>query len=317
MVFLFMILIISKIIDYSTQDVINWLEYRAIEYIRLNKEDKVNLSYIGDDVIFRFASNSFKLSQISSVWFRRGYINDNLLSDKEYMNTNYSDFITFLELEEEHLKQYLYFQLSKKKHLNTFSTNYINKLIVSDVAKDIGLKIPKTYLINNKKSFDNLKDQGKLITKTIYGNPVITINGEREFMYTTVIDKIEDDEFFPSIFQEYIDKKYELRVFYIDGDFYSMAIFSQNDATTKVDFRDYNYEKPNRTVPFKLPSIIEDKLKVLMEKINLNCGSIDIIVTKNNDYVFLEVNPVGQFGMVSYPCNYNLEEKIAKYLTVK
>ena len=30
--------------------------------------------------------------------------------------------------------------------------------------------------------------------------------------------------------------------------------------------------------------------------------------------VFLEVNPVGQFGMVSLPCNYQLEKRIAQYL---
>lgn len=51
-----------------------------------------------------------------------------------------------------------------------------------------------------------------------------------------------------------------------------------------------------------------------MNKINLNCGSIDILVDNNLNYFFLEVNPVGQFGMVSFPCNYNLENHIANYL---
>jgi hypothetical protein len=37
-------------------------------------------------------------------------------------------------------------------------------------------------------------------------------------------------------------------------------------------------------------------------------------MTKKGEYVFLEVNPIGQFGMVSAPCNYNLEKKIAQYL---
>ena len=35
---------------------------------------------------------------------------------------------------------------------------------------------------------------------------------------------------------------------------------------------------------------------------SLNTGSIDLIKTKSGDYVFLEVNPVGQFSMVSFPC---------------
>ena len=54
-----------------------------------------------------------------------------------------------------------------------------------------------------------------------------------------------------------------------------------------------------------------------MEKVELETGSIDMILTKDGKYVFLEINPVGQFGMVSYPCNYFLEKAIAKTLISK
>jgi len=122
------------------------------------------------------------------------------------------------------------------------------------------------------------------------------------------------DIFFPSLIQDYIEKKYELRIFYLRGSFYSMAIFSQNDAKTKVDFRNYNSDIPNRKVPFKLDQEQESKLKLLMETININCGSIDMIVTKDNSFYFLEVNPIGQFGMLSKPCNYSLEKIISQDL---
>jgi hypothetical protein len=39
-----------------------------------------------------------------------------------------------------------------------------------------------------------------------------------------------------------------------------------------------------------------------------------MIVTPEGEYVFLEVNPTGQFGWVSDNCNYYLEEKIANHL---
>jgi hypothetical protein len=55
-----------------------------------------------------------------------------------------------------------------------------------------------------------------------------------------------------------------------------------------------------------------------MESINLNTGSLDFIKSsKDSNYYFLEVNPSGQFGMTSNPCNYNLHEKIANYLKTK
>ena len=93
-----------------------------------------------------------------------------------------------------------------------------------------------------------------------------------------------------------------------------MAIFSQNNEKTKLDFRNYDYSFPNRKTPFILPSKIEKKIRNFMNFIKLNCGSLDLILTPNSEYVFLEVNPVGQFGMVSSPCNYELEKKIANKL---
>ena len=37
-------------------------------------------------------------------------------------------------------------------------------------------------------------------------------------------------------------------------------------------------------------------------------------LNKNDNYYFLEINPVGQYGMVADPCNYELDKLIAKYL---
>ena len=84
---------------------------------------------------------------------------------------------------------------------------------------------------------------------------------------------------------------------------------------TNIDFRNYDTENPNRTVPYKLSNKMNEKIDNLMKLLGLNTGSIDILVDKNLNHYFLEVNPVGQFGMVSYPCNYNLEEKISNFLT--
>src|SRR5690606_10463706 len=115
----------------------------------------------------------------------------------------------------------------------------------------------------------------------------------------------------PSLVMEMIEKKYEIRTFYLNGVFYSMAIFSQSQDQTKVDFRKY---ATNRTTPYKLPNTIEKQLQKVFEEFNLNTGSADIILDKNNKYIFLEINSVGQFDMTSRPCNYNLHRKVANYL---
>jgi D-alanine-D-alanine ligase-like ATP-grasp enzyme len=51
-----------------------------------------------------------------------------------------------------------------------------------------------------------------------------------------------------------------------------------------------------------------------MKSLDLNSGSFDIIFTKQNKFVLLEVNPIGQFHWLSKNCNYKIEKIIANYL---
>lgn len=134
-------------------------------------------------------------------------------------------------------------------------------------------------------------------------------------MEDIIIEELPD-YFFPLLVQQYIPKELEIRSFYLGGVFYNAAIISQNDKKTICDFRNYNYEIPNRIIPVELPVLLEQKLSNLMKILNMDTGSIDIIFYKN-EYYFLEINPVGQFDMISYPCNYQLDRHIAKFLITK
>jgi glutathione synthase/RimK-type ligase-like ATP-grasp enzyme len=93
-----------------------------------------------------------------------------------------------------------------------------------------------------------------------------------------------------------------------------MAIFSQKNPKTLVDSRKIDLSAPNRSVPFKLPVDVKSKLSKVLRELKLNTGSIDMLVSTSNDYIFLEVNPIGQFGMVSRPCNYPIEQNISNLL---
>ena len=88
-------------------------------------------------------------------------------------------------------------------------------------------------------------------------------------------------------------------------------------AQTRADFRQYNEERPNRTVPYRLTPELEEGLRRLMDDLGLETGSIDLLVPPEGRQVFLEVNPVGQLGMVSHACNYPLERRIAEVLIRK
>ena len=96
-----------------------------------------------------------------------------------------------------------------------------------------------------------------------------------------------------------------------------MAIFSSKNIKTQVDFRQYDDKLPNRNVPYKLKNTEISRIKKFMKMAKLETGSLDIICSTDNSMYFLEVNPLGQFGMVSGPCNYYIEKEIAERLIKK
>ena len=307
-----MILILSEEKDKSTNDVIRWLDYFGEEWIRINQEDTLDLSFTEDDIIFSTKEKVVRFSVITSFWYRRG-----MFSSDVFPNAISEHFRNFLNEEDFHIKNYLYYLLNRKNSIGSIQTSVANKIITNNLADKVGLKVPEFYLINRKSDLEKIIKRGKTITKVIAGNGFVNFSSDISgIMYTTLIENTDNfpEKFAPSYFQRYIEKRYELRIFYLRGNFYTMAIFSQKDEQTKVDFRRYNHSNPNRNVPYLLPKGIEKKLLRLMTLMKLNCASIDMLVDKSLNYYFLEVNPVGQFGMVSYPCNYNIEKLIANNL---
>ena len=59
---------------------------------------------------------------------------------------------------------------------------------------------------------------------------------------------------------------------------------------------------------------IEAKVGELMRRMNLCFGSLDFIVTPEGEHVFLEVNPVGQFGWIADQTGLPIHERLAELL---
>lgn len=315
-----MILIHSTYYDQSTTEVIRWLKYYNANFLRVNDDMLINnISISNEKIIIELNDGIFiNTDNISSFWYRRG---DVVLD----FNAKYTRIKTF----DEELYRYNYqtnkrlldfivfFFKNKLFSINDyFSSNNLNKIITLEKAKDVGLRIPE-YIITTKKDeaklfIDNHKN---IIIKAIDNPFTLKMDNQWISTYTEAIDDkfIENlpSKFMPTFFQMEIKKKSEIRTFFFSGKCYSMAIFSQKNNQTKTDYRKYDDDCPNRNVPFKLPDTIEKNIASLMEKLGLISGSIDFIYGIDNNFYFLEVNPIGQFGNVSYNCNYCLEQKIA------
>ncbi|MDQ1858521.1 grasp-with-spasm system ATP-grasp peptide maturase [Chryseobacterium sp. WLY505] len=300
-----MILIISQKNETATLEVIKHLILMKKKFIRVHEDEIFDIKTIKKRILIESNRNSFFIDEIESVWYRRGGLKFNRLK--------YNNHSILLNMNETQywLEDYVQKTLESKRHVNKQSTSAVNKLIVLDKAKEIGFDVPEYYLAENT----NQVEINKTILKTITGN--VTLDEIKKdfsgFMYTTTVEEHENDDFFITFFQVKIEKDFEIRTFYFNGNCWSMAIFSQNDEETKIDFRKYNKKNPNRNSPYMLPRHIEEKINLLMKILDINCGSLDFI-KKGEKYYFLEINPIGQFSSLSNICNYSLEQKLAEYL---
>lgn len=321
-----MILILSQgYFETSTEDIFQWLEFFKENVRRINGEDLIDefQSNINSQE-FHINQEKINVNEVKVIFYRRYASFSDVL--KIFQKDSYGDakFSNKVErhLANEHSKIYDFWlsHFTDSVKVSSFlQEKELNKLVVLKIAEKVGLKIPDTFIINRKERLEEfLKIHDEYVTKPV-SECQFFIDGQVHYkMLTEIVSKKNlaeiPEKFFPSCIQEKIVKKYEIRTFFINDTCYSMAIFSQQNENTSVDFRNYDLEKPNRTVPYCLPYEIEVKIVNLMKEVGLTTGSIDLIKSITEEYVFLEINPNGQFGMTSYPCNYYLEKIIAENL---
>ena len=317
-----MILILSKNRnEVTTDEIIDWLGFYNEKFCRVNGEDleseatslDLETTNYNDYVVNKF-------DKANVIWYRRWYdVSTNLKYFDNMPPQEVVRYYFFVRNEIGYFSHFLFKKFEKKLWIDYPPNTNVNKLFVLEKAKEVGLCVPSTLITNNK--IDLIKfisKHGKIIIKPISEVLFMNLYGH-SFMTTTKTLDIDDicnipSYFSLSLFQEMVEKQFEIRAFVLDEKIYSMAIFSQNNKGTTDDFRNYSKERPNRFVPYIMPIEIQYKILQLMSKLNLKTGSIDLIKSTDNKYIFLEVNPNGQFGMVSKPCNFFLEKKMSEFL---
>jgi hypothetical protein len=303
-----MILIITHKEDYTVDFVVNKFNKLRIPYRRFNCEDIYN-NRVSIKIDPLFSYSILENSEYDSIWFRRTKLPQvaNLCIEEQL----------YLQYETESLFKNLFSTLTSKwLSLPEAVYRAENKLFQLKIANEIGFKIPKTLVTNSKMELiDFYKNVKNVILKPI-SQTRIQYKNKAEFIFTNtltkeIIDKIEDFDLTPCIFQENIAKEYEIRVTVVNNDVFAACVDSQSHDETRVDWR----RKKIQFTAIILPNEIGKKCQQMVQKLNLNFGAIDLIRTPSGDYVFLEINPNGQWAWIENQTNQNISGSIIKFLT--
>lgn len=314
------VLIITNKQDLTSDFIIKELKEREIEFYRFNTEELnitclVTLNIAEDKFILfdKVSKKSYDLKLFTSVYFRRPEIptfDTKLLNNGE---------IQFIKSEIAYTLEGIYKVLRNAYWVSPiFSIREAeNKIFQLEIAKSIGFKIPDSIVTNSFSDSIEFYDKinGECIIKPIKSG-LIEDNDKPKMIFTNALtvrpSSKEQIEFSPNFFQRQITKKCDVRVTVVGNITFATLIHSQNHSETKIDWR--RGENPLKHTKTELPDFIKEKCVLMLKELNLRFGAIDLILDKKNEYIFLEINPNGQWAWIEKQTGHRISKEIVNLL---
>lgn len=314
------ILIITNKQDITSDFIIKELKRSKISFYRFNTEE------LGSSVLacLNFDANSFvlqdlrsgqfhDLKQFTAVYYRR----PELPTIKELSLTQGER--NFVNNEIAFTLEGIYKIIADAYWVSPLfaireAENKIHQLIV---ARSIGLSIPSTMITN---SFTEAFGFYTAIKKNCIIKPIkaglIEDQKTSRVIFTSELSEFPSDiaqiEACPVFLQSRVLKQVDVRVTVVGSKVFSTRIHSQTQLETSVDWRrGENILKHEVCV---LPGEIEVRCVELLRRLGLRFGAIDFVQDTNGEYIFLEINPNGQWAWIEKQTGQEISGEIVKLL---
>lgn len=326
-----MILVVTNKEDSHPTPVIEYLNERQIPVFRLNTESLLTDYqfhwWCGNkrtDFYIRNLKTGLELRghEITAVWERRPVAPTELPFENmpEINKHNLAEARGFLAFLSYYLKDV--FSIGSV----IYDRIAASKMLQLRTAKELGIKTPDTCFSNRKEDILAFSEKYEYVVLKSIENDNVWVGDEYEYVFYAQKVKSSDlldkpNEMFSqtvSFVQNYIEKQFELRITVVDKTVFACKIDSQvlDNDKGKIDWRQ-GYEHGLKHSEYDLPPNIADFCLKYLKQMNLHFGCFDMIVTPENEYVFLECNPNGQWLWIELETKMKISESIAKILSSK
>jgi glutathione synthase/RimK-type ligase-like ATP-grasp enzyme len=316
-----MILIITNRADITSDLLVLRLQERNIPYYRLNTEafpSKISLHIVftpnfAGSIYDKETDRKIDFSEIRSVYYRRPSFPRPSIDNADESRKQFA-ILESLQAFRGFIENLDCFWVSRPSRIR-YAENKITQL---NVARKIGFKVPKTVISNNPKNVIDFIDCNKndVVIKPVKSGFV----SDEEIIFTNVInsEKIVSPNRImkiPSIYQQYIRKKYDIRVTVFGEKVFPVEIHSQGPPDSRIDWRkssDLNMVQKEHVIPKK----IQENCLRMTSYFGLEFGAIDMVLSPKNEYFFLEINPNGQWAWLEQRTNYKLTDTLIDLLLI-
>jgi glutathione synthase/RimK-type ligase-like ATP-grasp enzyme len=242
---------------------------------------------------------SINRPDLSAVWFRRPQKPDTFPQTR-------TEHAACLRREWSEFHDNLYAlcdELSNALWVNAPTAAFMteNKIVQLHAARQCGLSYPETLVSNDPQEIRRfIGRHGRLIYKSFARYTWTESSSGKKFaLWAHMIDAdmpIEDASLAvcPGIYQAYVDKKYDVRVTVIGERMFAVRIRPAAGGVAP-DWRPHALTNEIRLDAITLPATYESKLKLLMRRLNIAFGCVDLVVDHEGEIHFLEVNQSGDF----------------------
>ena len=185
------------------------------------------------------------------------------------------------------------------------------------VAGELGFELPPTLITNSPDELlafyreHNGRVISKQASKAFFHTVGQTLIRYTELVTTRDIAHAGSVAHCPMIFQAYVPKRVELRVTVVGREVFAAEIHSQTTNHTRHDWRRYDHGQTPH-LPHELPAALEARCVALVEKLGLRYGAIDLVLTPDGRYVFLEINPNGQYLWIEHEAGLPISDAICE-----
>lgn len=182
-----------------------------------------------------------------------------------------------------------------------------NKIMQLIYAAQNNIMIPVSFIGNDSDAVGKFSSIETIIKPISIGK---IYDKDRCEIYQTsyFYDYEEDISLTPIYLQEYVKKTYEVRLTIINEKVFPVKIISKNKLDWRKGYADNEYSI------IDIPDLILKQTTKMLNDFELKFGAIDYIVNENNEWIFLEINPNGQWQWLEKELNLNISNEIINYL---
>ena len=312
------ILIIESLRDPHITSVIDCLVKLNVKYILIDPWEGAAGSFL------RFSVGKAELNgrietelcdlrpeDINAVWRRwKPPLTPDVLSldykEQEFLRNEWTHFLSPLETFLRHA-----YWINSREATHRWS----NKITQLQAAQKLGLSIPETLVTNSPDRVSGFIAQHD----TVIYKPLTYYIDQDKVLYTNriTLESVRTNPgavvVAPGIFQEEIEKAYELRVTVVEDRIFALKIIPEGDSASRLDWRRNQIDRSY--YDYQLDTTLASLLLKFHAMTGLKYAAYDLIVTKNGQPIFLEVNPSGQWLWLELQTGIAVSQAIAEALS--